>query len=282
MKNIKTSGFSDEIDSNINIQFQVLKKLGIEYFEPRGINGKNISEITDEELLQLKKDMDQFGIKASSVGSPIGKINITDDFEEHLKKLKRVIYIAKQLGTKYIRIFSFFIPKGEKPENFRDEVMLRMKRMTEIAEENDVILLHENEKDIYGDTAKRCVDIFKTVNSPNLRAVFDPANFVQVGQKTYPDTYQMIMPYIEYMHIKDACGETIVPAGQGEGFIEQILKDLYENGYEGFLSLEPHLGSFEGLAALELDDKMLSLPKSGEGTFTLAFNELNKVLDKIN
>ena len=282
MKNIKISGFSDEIDSDINIQFQVLKKLGIEYFEPRGINGKNISEISDEELLELKNDMNEFGIKASSIGSPIGKINITDDFEKHLEKFKRVVYIAKQLGTQYIRIFSFFIPEGEVAENFRDEVMLRMKRMAQIAEENDIILLHENEKDIYGDTAKRCVDVFKTVNSPNLRAVFDPANFVQVGQKTYPDAYQMMMPYIEYMHIKDACGDVIVPAGKGDGHIEEILRALYANGYQGFLSLEPHLGSFEGLAALELDDKMLKLPKSGEGTFTLAFDELKKVLDKIN
>ncbi|MBR5614924.1 MAG: sugar phosphate isomerase/epimerase [Clostridia bacterium] len=282
MENIKISGFSDEIDSNINVQFRVLKKLGIEYFEPRGINGTNIADISDEQLVQLKQEMLNFGIKASSIGSPIGKISICDDFESHIDKLKRVIYIAKELDCRYIRVFSFFIPQGEKAENFRDEVMRRMKVMTKLAEENDVILLHENEKDIYGDTAQRCADVFETVNSPNLRAVFDPANFVQVGQKTYPDAYQIMMPYIKYMHIKDACGEEIVPAGQGQGCIEEILKDLYANGYQGFLSLEPHLGSFEGLVSLELDDKMLKLPKSGEGTFSLAFNELNKILDKIH
>ena len=81
------------------------------------------------------------------------------------------------------------------------------------------------------------------------------------------------------MHIKDADeNKNIVPAGMGMGNIEKILSSLKEKGYRGFVSLEPHLGSFEGLQDLELDDKMLGLPKSGEGTFTLAFNELNKIL----
>ncbi len=283
MLNVKISGFADEIASGTTEQFEHLNKLNIEYFEPRGIDGKNISDLTNEEAVQLKLKMDKYGIKASSIGSPIGKIFITDEFEPHIEKLKTTIQIAKILETKYIRIFSFFIPSGEQPSKYRDEVIRRMKIMADIAEKEGIILLHENEKEIYGDIAERCLDVLHSVNSPNLRAVFDPANFVQCGENTHPDAYNMLEDYIEYMHIKDAVSDgTVVPAGHGEGNVEAIITKLSEKNYNGFLSLEPHLGSFEGLAQLELDDEMLKLEKSDSTKFILAYNELKKIIDKIN
>ncbi len=276
------SGFSDEIDSSVDIQFDGLNRLGIKYFEPRNIDGKNISEISADEAKKLKEKMDRNGIRVSSVGSPIGKISITDDFDKHLELLRHVIKIAEILEAKYIRIFSFFIPKGEEPEKYRDEVMRRMTAMARLAEKNGVVLLHENEKEIYGDTAIRCADILKTVDSPCLKAVFDPANFVQCGQKVYPDAYELLKPYILYMHIKDAEADGhVVPAGVGIGNVENILKSLKESGYNGFVSLEPHLGEFEGLSQLEHGDIMKGLEKSGMDTFTLAYEALNKILERI-
>lgn len=277
------SGFSDEIDSDIKVQFEHLNKLGIKYFEPRGINGTNISALTLDEAKQLKETMDKYGIKASSIGSPIGKIGIKDEFEPHLEKLAHTIEIAKILGTKYIRVFSFFIPKEDDPAIYRDEVMARMKAMTALAGKEGVILLHENEKDIYGDIAARCKDILDTVDSQNLRAVFDPANFVQCDQVTYPDAYEMLKDHVVYMHIKDAlfADNSVVPAGHGDGKVQDILKALSDRDYEGFLSLEPHLGSFDGLGDLEVGDEMLSLTKSDAGKFTLAYNSLKKILDDI-
>ena len=126
------TGFSDEIDSDIIKQFEHINKLGIEYFEPRGINGKNISDLTIDEAKELKETMNKYGIKASSIGSPIGKIGIGDPFEPHLEKLAHTIEIAKILGTGYIRVFSFFIPKDEDPANYRDEVMTRMKESSSV------------------------------------------------------------------------------------------------------------------------------------------------------
>ena len=278
------SGFSDEIDSGIKVQFEHLNKLGIKYFEPRGINGTNISALTLDEAKQLKETMDKYGINASSIGSPIGKIGIKDEFEPHLEKLAHTIEIAKILGTKYIRVFSFFIPKEDDPAIYRDEVMARMKAMTALAGREGVILLHENEKDIYGDIAVRCKDILDTVDSDNLRAVFDPANFVQCGQVTYPDAFELLKPHIVYMHIKDAFFEDgkIVPAGYGEGHIREILSDLAAKNYNGFVSLEPHLGVFGGLEKLELDDSMLQLEKSDAGKFTMAYKALEKILEEVN
>ncbi len=279
---IKLSGFADEISSEVKIQFEVFNKLGISYFEPRGINGKNISLLNDEEIDDLKCMMEKYNIKASSIGSPVGKMKISDDFGEHFEMYKHVVKIAKELGTKYIRMFSFYNDGGEWTEGEVAEVKSRLKKLIDYAKENGVVLLHENEKDIYGESVERVLSLMKELSCDNFKAVFDPANFVQVQENTL-EAYKTLKPYVEYLHIKDARIEDgfIVPAGAGDGQIEEIVRELIKEGYDGFLSLEPHLGTFEGLADLELDDKMLSLPKAGEGTFTLAYNELTKILNKV-
>lgn len=283
MKVNKISGFSDEITSDVNEQFRVLNKLNIGYFEPRGIDGKNVSALTDEEAAELKEKMDSCGIKASSIGSPIGKIKLEEPFEPHFELFERVVKIAKILDTRYIRMFSFFHDGGEVwTDEEKAEVYTRLRRMISYARENDIVLLHENEKDIFGDTVDRCCELMNELACDNFKAVFDPANFVQCGQDTKV-AYERLKGYIGYMHIKDACSSdgNVVPAGKGDGNIEYILRDLLSNGYDGYISLEPHLGTFAGLADLELDDKMLNLPPGGEGTFTLAYHALKGILERI-
>lgn len=275
------SGFSDEIAEEVDTQFKVLNKLGIKYFEPRGIDGKNISELNNEELTELKNKMNKYEIKVSSVGSPIGKIYLEEEFAPHFELFKRVVYIAKELGTKYIRIFSFFHHGTKWTDDERTEVLSRLKKMIAYAEQNDVILLHENEKDIYGDVSERCQDLMKELYCDNFKAVFDPANFVQTGTDTIK-AYEQMKDYIAYMHIKDAKKKdgSVMPAGMGDGNVGEILKRLFDNGYQGFLSLEPHLGAFSGLSGLELGDLMKDLPEGGEGTFTLAFDALKKLIQE--
>jgi len=280
MKYNKISGFSDEIAKDIKTQFEVLGRLNMKYFEPRGIDGKNISTLTEDEAKALLYEMDKYGIKASSIGSPVGKIDIKYDFEPHFEMFKNVCRVAKILGTKYIRMFSFY-SKEEWNDEAKAEVFKRLHALLDYAKKNDIVLLHENEKDIYGEKAPECLEIMKEFYCDNFKAVFDPANFVQSGQDT-KEAYEMLKPYIAYMHIKDAMSNgDIVPAGKGEGNIPYIIRDLLENGYDGYISLEPHLGSFEGLADLELDDKMLKLEKGGEATFTVAYKALEKIIDEI-
>lgn len=279
----KISGFSDEINPSVDTQFQVLQKLGITYFEPRGIDGKNISELSDEEIVSLKDKMVQYGIRVSSIGSPIGKVNLKEPFAEHFALFKRVVEIALRLDARYIRMFSFYHDGGEVwTDGERQEVLSRLREMIDYARGHGVILLHENEKGIYGDTADRCADLMKELGCDHFKAVFDPANFVQCGQDTVY-AYDQLKDSIAYLHIKDACLEDgrVVPSGSGDGKVEEILKKLFAGGYNGFLSLEPHLGSFAGLADLELDDKMAGLPEGGEGTFTLAYRALCEILDRV-
>lgn len=283
MKYGKVSGFADEIAGDVDIQFRVLNKLGLGYFEPRGIDGKNIANLTDEEVERLKGKMKASGIRVSSIGSPIGKVKLEEGFEEHFRQFQRVVEIAGQLDARYIRMFSFYHEGGaDWTKEERAEVLSRLDKMIAYAKERDVVLLHENEKDIYGDKADRCLDLMEELGCGHFRGVFDPANFVQCGQDTW-EAYEKLKGHIAYVHIKDAlvADGRVVPAGMGDGNVERILRSLLETGFDGFLSLEPHLGSFDGLKDLELDDKMLNLPPGGEGTFTLAFQALEGILERI-
>src|SRR5690606_20606824 len=112
------SAFADEIDPDLKVQMDVLEEHGIEYIEMRGVNGKNVVEHTLDEIKEIKQQLDERGFKISAVGSPIGKIKITDDFAPHLDLFHHTLEIAKILEAPYIRMFSFFIPKGENPDNY--------------------------------------------------------------------------------------------------------------------------------------------------------------------
>lgn len=277
------SAFGDEIDSNLQTQMDVLDTHKIKYIEIRGVNGKCIVDYSLEEVREIKKELDERGFKISAIGSPIGKIKITDDFVPHLELFKHTIKIAKILETKYIRMFSFFIPDGDNPEKYRDEVINRWFQFIEAAKDTDLILLHENEKEIYGDTPERCYDLFKTLNCDYLKGIFDPANFVQCDVKTCKDAYELLKDYIIYIHIKDALysDHHVVPAGLGDGKVKEILKNLIDRNYEGFLSIEPHLGNFKGFASLEPNSIGYDLPEGGSKQFAIAANALKKVISEI-
>ena len=282
INNITISGFADEISPSLDKQIEVIKKLGISHIEMRGVNGKGLVEYPLDEVKKIKEKLDENGISLSAVGSPIGKIQITDPFEEHFELFKHTVEIAKIMETPYIRMFSFFMPEGEEPEKYKDEVFRRLGMFIEYAKQQDVILLHENEKEIYGDVAVRCKEILDDFVCDNFHAVFDFANFVQCKQDT-KEAYEMLKPYISYIHIKDAMWESgkVVPAGYGDGNVKEILADLVKNGYNGVFSLEPHLADFSGFSALEQGETEKKEPLSGEEAYTTAYNALEKIIEEL-
>ena len=277
MNTINISGFSDEACESFEEQLKFVKNLGVSYIEIRGVDGKNISELTTDEVINVKNLLEKYEVKVSSIGSPIGKIKITDDFEPHFETYKKVLNTAKVLGTKYVRMFSFFIPENEIAENYKDEVILRLKALIDEAEKQDIILLHENEKEIYGDNALRCLELMSELYCDNFKAVFDFANFVQVGQNTL-EAYEMLKPYIAYVHIKDAVGQSVAPAGMGDGNVKEILADLLSHGYSGFLSLEPHLADFAGFSKLENSGEGDKKSADGKFAWNIALNSLKAIL----
>ena len=248
MSDIRIFAFADEASANIDEQIVAMKKNGLQGLEIRNVDGTNISKITVEKAKEVRKKMDDAGLITWSIGSPIGKIGIEDDFEAHLDECKHTIELAHILGAENLRMFSFFIPNNKNPDDYRNEVIERLGKFVEAAKGSGVDLCHENEKGIYGDIAVRCLDVLKTV--PELKGVFDPANFVQCGQNTL-EAWDMLKTYIKYFHVKDAFSDnSVVPAGDGEGNLRVIVPDYIKMGGTCF-TIEPHLHSFTGLDKLE-------------------------------
>ncbi len=276
--NSQISCFADEIASSLDRQIEVMKDLGIQWLELRSADGRGVAGFTKDFALDIKKRLDGAGIKVSAIGSPIGKINISDDFESHMKTLNAMEELADIFETPFIRMFSFYLPQGRTPEECRDEVMDRMDRMVREAAGNHLTLLHENEKGIYGDNGERCLDLMRQFAGENFRCTFDFANFIECGQNTM-EAYDMLRPYIAYVHVKDALRETkeIVPAGKGDGQLLEIFSQLDEAGYHGFLSLEPHLANFGGLSSLE-KDAAVRAENNTEKAFRTAYGALVELL----
>ena len=239
------SGFGDEVDPDPAIQAAVLLALGASHIEVRSAWGTNVSELEPEAVERLKGILDEKGLKVSAVASPIGKVDVSLPVEHEVARLRQIISVAKTLDTKYVRIFSFYRGEDQEQEQIREAVMERMSALAAEAAAHGIVLLHENEKGIYGDTPERVLDIMETVNSPALRVAWDNANFVQVGVKPYTEGYAMLRPYLEYLQVKDAVATTgeVVPSGEGDGELEATISALAADGYRGFASLEPHLAS---------------------------------------
>ena len=146
-----------------------------------------------------------------------------------------------------------------------------------------VRLCHENEKGIYGEKAAECKKIMDTFYGDHFQAIFDFANFVQAGEDTL-EAYKLLRQYISYIHVKDArtADGSVVPAGFGDGHVKEILADLFATGFDGFLSLEPHLFHFSGFELLEKDGISVKETErkelDGAQAFALAYESLLNLL----
>ncbi len=261
----KLSAFADEVTDDFLEQVKYLAGENVGYIEIRFVNQKNVMDLTRNELNEAKKMIADHGLKVCAIGSPIGKVKLDEPFEPHLDKFKHAVDLALFFETPYIRVFSYYPPEGKEISDYRNEVMERMSAKVEILNDVDVIMVHENETDIYGHTAENCADIVKTVNSPKLRLVYDPANFVW-GQKITDNVekcWPLMKPYVVHIHIKDwKLGDTLgsIP-GEGDGQIKELLAELAAMNYEGCLTMEPHLragGQFGGDTGPELFSKAIA------------------------
>ncbi len=247
------SGFADEISPDPAEQLATLAAEGISHLELRGAWSVNVADFTAEQVASFRSAVERAGVRVSAIGSPVGKIPVGAPLPPELDRMRRVADVAGELGTALVRVFSFYIPAGEPAERYRQQVIDRMGALTRIAEDRGLVLAHENEKEIYGDTPDRCADLITAVGSPALRATFDPANFVQCGVRPFSDAYALLRPLLVYLQVKDALAATgeVVPAGQGDGQLRETLAALRDSGFAGYMSLEPHLaqaGRFGGFS----------------------------------
>jgi sugar phosphate isomerase/epimerase len=251
------SGFGDEISDDPGIQLAVLEALGARHIEVRSAWGVNVADFDDDRTDALASVIRNAGFGVSAIASPIGKVDVSLPVEHEVGRLRAVAKVARALDSRYVRIFSFYRSEAQTPEDIRDAVLERMAALVAAAAEEGVVLLHENEKEIYGDVPARVLDIVESVGSESLRLAWDNANFVQCGVKPFTEGWASLAPYVDYLQVKDAVAATgqVVPAGEGDGELLETVTALRDAGYDGFASLEPHLaagfslGGFSGPAA---------------------------------
>ena len=240
----RISGFADEIAEDLDEQLDVLESAGIDRLDLRNVWSENLLDLSGERLVDLEATLDARGFTVTSIGSPIGKVGVADPFEPHMERLDRALELADRFDTDRVRVFSYYVPEDDDPADHRAEVLRRTRAAVDRAERADVTLVLENEKDIYGDTPGRVRDLLTAVDSPHLRAVFDPANYLEIGVRPYPDALLQVVEYVDQVHVKDArFGERggIEPPGEGDGRLPETLAALHDRGFAGPLSLEPHL-----------------------------------------
>lgn len=247
MRTLIVSAFSDEYAEELEKQCEALVRFGIGYMEIRRADGKNVSEFTEDEAKRIRKTLDAFGIRVSSVGSPLGKTRPSEASEE---QIERVFSTAEILGAKYVRVFSFYLPEGAAPETCRNEVLAGMEKIVMAGERHGILPCHENEAKIYGESPLNCLELLQYFGG-KLGCVLDMGNFVLDGYDAW-DAYKLLEEHIEYFHVKDSLAAgAVVPAGKGEARIADILRDYRKNGKKDtFITLEPHLQTFAGLNAL--------------------------------
>lgn len=277
---MKIYAFADEASPLIDGQIAAMRQNGVDGLEIRNVDSVNIAEISDRKAKEVRKKLDAAGLRVWTIGSPIGKIDIEkDDFLLHTEKFCRTLELAEILGAENIRLFSFFTPT-ETRDSFAGEVTERLAKFVELAEGSGITLCHENEKGIFGDTPERCVQLHQAL--PQLKAIFDPANYIQCGVETL-HAWQLIKPYVKYLHIKDCFADgSVVPAGKGVGHLPEILKDYQAMG-GGCVTIEPHLTVFEGLADLEKEGEQSAVGQvyryqSNEEAFAAAVAAFKEII----
>lgn len=290
MEGIQISGFADEISGKLDEQLETVVKLGMHHISLRSADGKGVADYTVEVFKDaILPRLNAAGVGISSMGSPIGKVGIEDEagFEKQLEQLENICQMAKLAECQYIRMFSFFMPAGKNPADYRDTVLDKLKKFIAVAEKYDVILIHENEKDIYGDTGARCRDLLDALGSKHFKACFDYANFVQCGEDT-EECWNLLKNDVVYIHIKDAVvnNKENVLCGTGEGKIEKLLKQaIRAEGYQGFLTLEPHLVLFSSLQSLETANAKDIIKENkyntGAEAYAAQYHALVQILNRI-
>lgn len=277
---MKIYAFADEASANIDKQIKAMKENRLDGLEIRNVDGVNIAEISDSKAKEVRKKLDNACLRVWTIGSPIGKIDIEkDDFTLHTEKFKRTLELADILGAENIRLFSFFTP-SENRDSYKDKVIERLGTFCEIAKGSSITLCHENEKGIYGDIPERCLEIHKAL--PEMKAIFDPANYVQCGVYTL-QAWELLKGYVKYLHIKDALADgSVVPAGKGIGNVKFVLDEFKKIGGNS-VTVEPHLTVFAGLKDLEKEDDTSVIGEvykyaTAKEAFSAAVSALHEIL----
>jgi sugar phosphate isomerase/epimerase len=249
---------TDEVSARFDEALDWIAEQGLKHVEVRMVDGMNISNMSDEGVLEVLRKVEAKGLFISAIASPLFKCALDpsrqvasgdvfgqkeENVEAHFDKLNRVIAIAKILKTKQIRIFSFW--REQEPERYQEEIITHLKRAGEIAGQAGVVLLLENEPACNGGFADEVGAIVRGVDSASVRGLWDPGNEAYGGREAFPKGYNEMKDILTHVHLKDAYvredgTSRCVPVGSGNVAIIAQLKALAADGYQGLFTIETH------------------------------------------
>lgn len=280
------SGIADEAGKDIETQIRAHKVLGWTAIELRMIDGKNAAADLPEEAFKAAADkIEEFGLQVTGFASAIGNWsrNICGDFAQDVNELKTAIPRMQRFGTKFIRTMSW-VGDGVPEKEWRDEVIRRYRELARIAEDGGVFLAHENCTGWAGECAANQCQLLDAVNSENLTVLFDIGNTVAYGYDPWA-YYQGVKDLIRYIHIKDCrvnpkggkSADFTYP-GEGDARVRDILTDFIASGYDGVISIEPHVAAIAHDSSITpTPDKMFeSYVKYGQ-MLTELINQVKRV-----
>jgi sugar phosphate isomerase/epimerase len=242
------SAFSDEAGSACSEQIAAAKRAGITRIDIRNIDGFNITTLPVENAKKIKEQLDEAGISVQMFGSPIGKIDVSDDIETDLEKIRHLATLAPVLGCNAVRIFSYYNKTNLPHEEWQEKSLAYLTQLRDEAEKSGLILYHENERHIFGDLGKDVAAIANLRNA-NFKLIFDFDNYQQSGEDVYA-VWETLAEQTDSFHLKDSTQDNMhVPVGQGNGQIEKILRDAVAKNWNGPIAVEPHL-AHSGAVAL--------------------------------
>jgi len=278
------SGIADEAGKDLATQIRAHKALGWDYIEVRNIDGTQFTDISHEKFDEVCRQLAEADIKVSAFASGIANwaTKISDPFEKSVETLQRAIPRMKKLGTKFIRVMSY--PNDNLPDDqWRDEAVRRFKELGKIAEEAGIILMVENCDGWASARAENYGQFFQLVNSPAVKAVYDTGNAASHGHSNTWDWYQNAKPHIAYIHIKAHSGgqngqkgDHVFPdSGESNSKVEETLRDAFAGGYDGFISIEPHM------QAIAHEGKEISNEEAAFNTYVEYGQRLMKLVEKV-
>jgi sugar phosphate isomerase/epimerase len=237
------SACSDEISTDLALALDTLEREAITHVDLRGIWGGNVIALTDEQAAQAHHLLQERGFSVTALSTPIGKTDITADFELEVARFKRALELADRLAAPYLRLFSFYV-SAENAEQYRPEALRRLQYLCELAQPYGIVLAHENEEGGFCAWRPEECLAFHQALPDNFRALFEPCSFTVMGYDPYTEALPLLRPYLAYLHVRDTKSGSTQYGVVGEGDVgwPELLADLQSHNFKGYLTLEPHLG----------------------------------------
>ncbi len=257
---MKLSVITDEISQDFEHALDVMGEYGVRHAELRGLWDTNIADLDASQVSRAKKAMDARGITVSCLSTPVYKCDLHDDLaavrgpmhlakartmDEQIEVLRRCCAHAHSFGTDLIRVFTFW-RQGTMSVEIEDQIVDAFAKPVKVAEEEGVILVLENEHACFVGTGAEAARVISKIDSPRVRACWDPGNAYLAGERPFPDGFEEIRPFLAHVHVKDAVirqdgtGYDWTVMGRGDIDYTGQFEALGNIGYNGYISLETH------------------------------------------